>query len=304
MKKPILLALLLASHTALAADAITCDRLREPLEDDSFVIIHEQPDAILPAMRDACEAALKADPDNPQLLYQTGMAYHLLARHKNLRTLARGEPLPQPLSPSALAYWQRAADNGHPAATYWLARLTIYKGRGGNREKIKNELETLLTRDARFGHLGLGNWYRVVDGEGNSHRDAAQRHYREAAALGSREGELEAILLTLYEPATRTTALAQLDTLAHSGYLPALERLGEYHFQQHNDSAFAAVIATLDSHNTLPAATIADYLQGLALSRSADSATQAQGRARMQNAARHGHSRAQTLLAVESDPWW
>ncbi|MDO5091260.1 MAG: hypothetical protein Q4D61_06900 [Cardiobacteriaceae bacterium] len=304
MKKTTLLALILASHATLADDAISCDRLRSPLDGNAHPI-HYHPDAILPALRDACLDALKADPGNPRLLYQTGMAYHFLGAQEELTHHSKGmkasraERLREHARvQTPRSYLQRAADAG-----YFPARLQLASFPSALNEGSKASLDALLAaaqndEETRAVHLLLGHWYATHAmhdrANADAHRTAMRSHYQKAADLGMRE----ALVFAAKADTDLVAADKALRDLAAEGDLLALQSLGEWQASRKDDAGLAQTVAELErlGADNPDYRITAQYLRGMALvSHGQNDADRKQGMQNLQEAAAAGHTGAKAI---------
>lgn len=310
MKKALTLTLLIASHSALADDSALaqCDRLRSPF-DGNTTPIHYHPDAILPALRDACLAALANDPDNPRLLYQTGAAHALLLMNEELsrhpKTQERRFLREYGLMQSSRHYLQRAADAG-----YFPARLTLTNiSYSGDHGKSKAALDALLAEaknndESRAIHLFLGHWHALHihhdRDNAEAHRNAMRLHYQKAADLGARE----ALLILAKHSNDPATGEKTVRDLAAQGHLPALQTLGAMQMARNDPEGLAQTVAELkrlgasnpDYHIS------ARYLEGMALANGKTDAEKKQGLQYLQEAAAGGHSEAKAQLRWQAQP--
>lgn len=309
MQKTLVFALLFASHAALAeSDALAqCDRLRSPLDTEGAAPALYHADAALPALRDACVQALANDPNNPRLLYQTGIAHYHLAHHSQWQQLTAGKPgsaadelREHGLKQSARTYLQRAADAG-----YFPARLT-HIDFDDSLEKRKTMLESLL-RDTQNDaetvavHLKLGHWHAMQAllerDKREQHRSAMLTHYQKAADLGSPDAQV----MLAKESTDLAASEKTLRELAAQGHLSALEILGVMQITRQDQDGLAQTIAELDrlGANNPDYRLTARYLEGTALLNHAQSdADKQKGMAYLQEAAAGGHPQAKSIFQL------
>lgn len=310
MTKALTLALLLASHAAVADGGapVPCDRLRSPLDGNANPV-HYHPDAILPALRDACLQALDNDPQSPRLLYQTGVAYWLLAQNAHLAHNSQAHTANRlrdyGLVQSTRAYLQRAADGGYFPARLMLADFSFNKDHEQNKAALEALLAGVSGKEAAAVHLQLGHWHalqaRFQRDNAEAHRKAMRAHYQQALDLGSREAHI-----ALARSDTNLAASVEtLRELAAEGNLLALQSLGEGQLASKDAAGLAQTVAELQrlGQDNPDYRITARYLEGMALLDDAQSeAKKAQGLQYLQEAAAGGHGMAKTLVTFSLPP--